>query len=72
MRQKVSELAELAAGMKEIRHRPGDRRHRVGLRDAVRTVLEAEKVVLETARKPDFDIDMLVDVWTRFEDSRNG
>ncbi|WP_370321548.1 RraA family protein [Oricola sp.] len=43
-----------------------------GLRDAVRTVLEAEKVVLETARKPDFDIDMLVDAWTRFEDTRNG
>ena len=43
-----------------------------GLRQAVRTVLEAENVVLETARKPDFDIDMLVDVWTRFEDSRNG
>lgn len=42
------------------------------LREAVRMVLEAENVVLETARKPDFDIDMLVDVWTRFEDSRNG
>lgn len=43
-----------------------------GLGEAVRTVLDAEKIVLETARKPDFDIDMLVDVWTRFEDTRNG
>lgn len=42
------------------------------LREAVRIVMEAENVVLETARKPDFDIDMLVDVWTRFEDSRDG
>jgi regulator of RNase E activity RraA len=42
-----------------------------GLGDAIRTVLEAEKIVLETARKPDFSIDMLEDVWTRFENTRN-
>lgn len=41
-----------------------------GLQEAVRTLVDSERVVLETARRPDFDIEMFEKVWTRFENTR--
>lgn len=42
-----------------------------GLQDAVRLVLESEKVVLETARRSDFNVEMFEAVWARFEETRS-
>lgn len=41
------------------------------LLQAIREMQESERIVLETARRPDFDIDMFEEVWTRFEDTRS-
>lgn len=42
-----------------------------GLREAIRALLESERIVLETARKPDFDIAMFEEVWGRFEKAQS-
>lgn len=42
-----------------------------GLENAVRTVLENERIVLEAARRPDFDISMFEEVWRRFKDAES-
>lgn len=41
-----------------------------GLQQAVLALVESERIVLETARRDDFNIDMFEALWTRFEDTR--
>jgi regulator of RNase E activity RraA len=40
------------------------------LAEGIRTLMETERIVLETARDPDFDLGKFEDAWARFERAR--
>mgnify|MGYP000306640150 CR=1 FL=1 len=42
-----------------------------GLQQAIRALQESERIVLETARRADFDMDVFEKVWARFEETRS-
>lgn len=40
------------------------------LKDAIQKLLDTESIILDPARKDDFNIDKLLDAWAAFEASR--